>query len=56
LYGKHADYVYIARIAPRVPQFETKVCCTSIRLALARDARFTRVFDGPGATIYQIAD
>lgn len=51
--GKQLDYVYIARIAPRVPQFETKPCCGPIRQALAHDARFARVFDGPGATIYQ---
>jgi hypothetical protein len=52
---KQVDYVYIARIAPRVPQFERDPCCTSIRLALARDSRFTLVFDGPGATIYRAA-
>lgn len=52
--GRTFKYVYITKIPPRVPSYSTEACCRSLQTALAHDSRFTRVYDGAGASIYEI--
>jgi hypothetical protein len=48
------DYVYVTTLSPRVPSFERRPCCTSLRVNLPDDPRFVSVYEGPGATIYRV--
>ncbi|MBI5285009.1 MAG: hypothetical protein HY874_07945 [Chloroflexi bacterium] len=54
--GKTYDYMYFPKIDARVDKPEDGPCCISLRGSVARDDRFTQVFDGPGAVIYRFAN
>jgi hypothetical protein len=47
------DYVYITKIPPRAERQSNGVCCAVLRAALNDDARYSAVYDGDGATIFQ---
>jgi hypothetical protein len=50
--GVPFDYVYIPAIPPRIKQTEDDPCCAALRIALASDGGYERVYDGPGAVVY----
>jgi hypothetical protein len=52
------DYVYVAKAAP-IQLIADAVapdrdCCWSLRTQLAQDPRYTRVYDGPAASIFRL--
>lgn len=55
-YGARFDYVYIPHLVPRIPKTETEICCEQLRESLAEDERYTRVYEGPGASIFEKRD
>jgi hypothetical protein len=54
--GKAYDYIYFPKPDVRLDKMEDGPCCIPLRGSVALDARFTRVFDGPGAAIYRFGD
>jgi hypothetical protein len=53
--GSVFDYVYITKDPPRQGLlFEDQDCCPGLRLGLASDANYVKVYDGPGATIFKV--
>jgi hypothetical protein len=55
--GQRFDYVYVETVPPagsdQLTNDTHKTCCDGLRAALRGDPRYTTVFDGPGATIFQ---
>jgi hypothetical protein len=54
--GKSYDYVYFPKFDARLDKTDDGPCCLSLRASVARDDRFTQIFDGPGAVIYRFQD
>ncbi len=53
--GAAYGYIYIPKLAPR--NYETAdpdECCAALRAALRSDTHYSVVYDGPGATIFQL--
>jgi hypothetical protein len=51
--GETFDYIFFPAHDGRLDKTTDDPCCLSLRASVAGDARFTRVFDGLGAVIYQ---